>query len=85
LRQAALEYRPHAVNVELAKRLGVDLENRRLKLISAVWGAIIMTALADLSEDGVSWQDIGIDDIVSRLESTFAEFIGEIGDIQQSV
>jgi AcrR family transcriptional regulator len=85
LRQAALEYRAHAVNVELAKRLGVDLENRRLKLISAVWGAIIMTALADLSEDGVSWQDIGIDDIVSRLESTFAEFIGEIGDIQQSV
>ena len=48
LRQAALEFRPHAVNVELAKRMGVDLDDRRLKLVSAVWGSIIMTALADL-------------------------------------
>ena len=30
LRQAAVEYRPHAVNVELAKRMGVDLDDRRL-------------------------------------------------------
>jgi len=27
--QATLEYRPHAVNVELAKRLGVDIAHRR--------------------------------------------------------
>ena len=48
LRQAALEYRQHAVNIELAKRMGVDLDDRRLKLIAAVWGSIIMTALGDL-------------------------------------
>ena len=78
LRQAALEYRPHAVNVELAKRLGVDLENRRLKLVSAVWGSIIMTALADFSEEGVDWEHLGIDDIVAELEATFAEFMDEI-------
>ena len=85
LRQAALEYRHHAVNIELAKRLGVDLDHRRLKLISAVWGSIIMTALADLSEEGVEWQHVGIDDIVTRLEATFVEFMGEIGDIRHPV
>lgn len=85
LRQAALEYRHHAVNIELAKRLGVDLDHRRLKLIAAVWGSIIMTALADLSEEGVEWQHVGIDDIVTRLEATFVEFMGEIGDIRHPV
>jgi AcrR family transcriptional regulator len=85
LRQAALEYRRHAVNVELAKRLGVDLENRRLKLVSALWGSIIMTAVADLSEVGVDWEHIGIDDIAARLEATFAEFMNEIEDVRQSV
>jgi AcrR family transcriptional regulator len=85
LRQATLEYRPHAVNVELAKRLGVDIAHRRLKLVSAVWGSIIMTALADLSEHGVDWEDVGIDGIVARLEATFAEFIGEIGNLRQPV
>ena len=85
LRQAALEYRAHAVNVELAKRLGVDLGDRRLKLFSAVWGSIIMTALADLTEPGVDWGPIGIDDVVERLEATFAEFMGEFGDAPNAV
>jgi AcrR family transcriptional regulator len=85
LRHAALEYRHHAVNIELAKRLGVDLDHRRLKLISAVWGSIIMAALADLSEEGADWQHVGIDDIVTRLEATFAEFMGEIGDVRHPV
>jgi len=85
LKQAALEYRPHAVNIELAKRLGVDLGDRRLKLVSGVWGTIIMTALGDLSEDGVDWERVGIDDIVARLEATFAEFMDEIGNVQQLV
>jgi AcrR family transcriptional regulator len=85
LRQATLEYRPHAVNVEMAKRLGVDPDSRRLKLVSAVWGSIIMTALADLSEPGVEWEQLGIDDVVSRLEATFTEFMDEIADVRQSV
>jgi AcrR family transcriptional regulator len=83
LRQATLEFRPHAVNVELAKRLGIDLEDRRLKLIAGVWGSITMTALADLCDDGVDWQRIGIDDVVRRLEATFVEFMGEIGTVRQ--
>jgi AcrR family transcriptional regulator len=85
LRQAALEYRPHAVNVELAKRLGVDIENRRLKLVASFWGSIIMTGLADLSEQGVDWGQVGIDDIVSRLEAAFAEFTELVDDVRHSV
>lgn len=81
LRQAAVEYRPHAVNVELAKRMGVDLDDRRLRLVSAVWASIIMTGLADLADDDTDWGSIGIDDMVSRLQSTFDEFIGLIEDI----
>lgn len=85
LRQAALEYRPHAVNRELSKRLGVDIGDRRVRLVAAMWGALIMTAMADLTEDGVDWPNIGIDDIVARLEATFTAFTDEIGDLRQSV
>jgi len=85
LRQAALEYRPHKVNAELAKRLGVDIGSRRLKLISATWGGIIMTALADLAEEGVDWGRVGIDDVVSRLEAAYAEFTDLVGDVRQPV
>jgi len=81
LRQAALEFRPHAINVELAKRLGVPLEDRRLRLISAMWGSIIMTALGDLTTEGVDWAQVGVDGVISRLEATFAEFMSEIHDI----
>ena len=85
LRQAAIEYRPHAINIELAKRLGLPLGHRRLRLISGVWATIIMTALADLAEPDVDWRHVGIDDIVTRLEATFAEFTDEIGDLGQPV
>jgi AcrR family transcriptional regulator len=83
LKQAALEYRPHAVNVELAKRMGVELGDRRLRLISAMWGSIIMTALGDLSEPGVDWHNENVDGVISRLEATFDEFMGEIHDAAQ--
>lgn len=85
LRQAALEYRPHAVNRELSKRLGVDIGDRRVRLVAAMWGALIMTAMSDLTEDSVDWANLGIDDVVARLEATFTAFTDEIGDLRQSV
>jgi AcrR family transcriptional regulator len=78
LRQAALEYRASAVDVELARRLGTGLHERRLRLVSAVWGSILMTALTDLAGDGRDWSQISIDDVIDRLEVTFAEFMSEI-------
>jgi hypothetical protein len=84
LRHAAIEYRHHAVNIELAKRMGVDLDDRKLKLVAAMWASLIMTALGDLSEE-TDWQQVGIDDIVSRLEVTFAEFTELVADVRQPV
>ncbi len=55
LRQAVMEFRPHAVNIELAKRMGVDIDDRGLRLVAAVWSSIIMTALADLGRT-TAWQ-----------------------------
>jgi AcrR family transcriptional regulator len=84
LRHAAIEYRHHAVNIELAKRMGVDLDDRKLKLVASMWASFIMTALGDLSEE-TDWQRVGIDDVVSRLEAAFAEFIELVDDVRQSV
>ncbi|HVQ49107.1 MAG TPA: TetR family transcriptional regulator [Mycobacterium sp.] len=84
LRHAAIEYRHHAVNIELAKRMGLDLDDRKLKLVAATWAAFIMTALGDLSDE-TDWQRLGIDDIVSRLEAAFAEFIELMDDVRHSV
>lgn len=84
LRQTAVEFRPHPVTIELAKRMGVDIYDRRLRLIAAVWASIIMTALGDLGE-GTDWTQVGIDDIITRLEATFAEFMGEIENAHRPV
>jgi AcrR family transcriptional regulator len=78
LRQATMEFRPHAVNVVLARRMGVGLEDRGLQLIAAVWASIIMTALADLGMD-TGWQGVDIDDAVDRIDETFAQFGALIG------
>jgi hypothetical protein len=80
LRQATMEFRPHAVNVELAKRMGVGLDDRGLRLVAAAWAAIIMTALSDLGM-ATNWRGVDIDDAVDRIEETFAQFAGLIDDI----
>ncbi len=85
LRQAAMEYRPNALNVELAKRMGVGTEDRALQLISSVWGTIIMTALADLTDNQLDWEEIRIDDIIARIEDTFAEFTGLMSEVVELV
>jgi AcrR family transcriptional regulator len=84
LRQAIMEFRPHAVNVELAGRMGVDLEDRGLRLVAAVWASIIMTALADLGMD-TGWQGVDIDDAVDRIDATFSQFAGLIDGAAQPV
>jgi AcrR family transcriptional regulator len=84
LRQAALEYRASAVDVELAKRMGTGLQERRLRLVSAVWGSVLMTALTDLAGECRDWSQVSIDDLLDRIEVAFAEFASEISDVGQS-
>jgi len=85
LRHAVIDYRHHPVNVALAKRMGVDLDDLKLKLMASLWASVIMTALGDLSEEETDWQQVGVDDIVSRLEGAFAEFIELVDDVRQPV
>jgi AcrR family transcriptional regulator len=84
LRQAVSEFRPHAVNIALAKRMGVDIEDRGLRLVAAVWSSIIMTALTDLGM-ATGWRGVGIDDAVDRIEATFAQFSTLIDGVVQPV
>jgi ApbE superfamily uncharacterized protein (UPF0280 family) len=83
LRQAVLEFRANAIDVELAKRMGAGVDERRLQLMSAVWGSIIMTALSDLGRAGFDWSQLSIDDVVGRVELTYAEFTREIAGARQ--
>jgi AcrR family transcriptional regulator len=84
LRQAAAEFRPHPANVQLAKRMGVPLDDQRLKLVAAVWAAIIMTAQDDLGPD-TDWDQVTVDGLVARVEKAYCEFVDVIGDIRQPV
>jgi AcrR family transcriptional regulator len=82
LRHSVSEFRMHASHAALAARMGVALDDRRLKLVRAVWSAIIMTALGDLVPV-IDWEKLTIEDIVNRLEDTYAEFIHVVEDARQ--
>jgi len=79
LRQAAVEYRANKVDEVVAQRMGTDVGDRRVKLMSAVWGAVLITAMADLAARNAS--GIDVDDVVAAFEDTFAEFAGEIAGL----
>jgi AcrR family transcriptional regulator len=84
LRQAAAEFRLHAANVVLAKRMGVTVDDQRLKLVATVWAAIIMTAQDDLGPD-TDWDQVTIDELVTRVEKAYTEFVDIIEDVRQPV
>jgi AcrR family transcriptional regulator len=85
LRQAALEYRANAIDAELANRMGAAVDDRGPKLVSAVWGSILMTALTDLADEGREWSQLSIDDVIDRVAVSFAEFTGLTTGIRQPV
>jgi AcrR family transcriptional regulator len=85
LRQAALEYRANSVDAELAKRMGAGVDDRGPRLVSAVGGSVLMTALTDLAADTGDWSQLTIDDVAARLEETFAEFTGLTAGNRQAV
>jgi AcrR family transcriptional regulator len=85
LRQAAVEYRASAVDAALAERMGTTLDDRRVKLLAAVWGALLMTAMRELAQSASSAAGIGVDDVVMAFEDTYADFAGEIAGLGQPV
>jgi AcrR family transcriptional regulator len=84
LRQVASEFRTHTTNVALAQRMGIGLDDRRLKLVSTVWAAIIMTALGELGHS-TDWAHLSLDTVVSLVEDTFAQFIEVIAGLHTRV
>ena len=84
LRHAAAQFRMDAVNTALAKRMGVAPDDRRLKLIAAVWAAIILTAVDGLGPH-TDWERMTVEAIVSLLEATYAQFIDSIANVRHPV
>lgn len=85
LRQAAVEYRANAVDMVVAQRLGVAVDDRRVKLAAGVSGALMMTALENLADNLTSLDAMTVDDVIDAYEATFAEFTSEIAGIGQPV
>ncbi len=81
LRQATIEYRASAVDAVVAERMGTTVDDRRVRLLAAVWGALMMTALQDLSRRTGPDVLVSVDDAIEAFESTYAEFTGEIADL----
>jgi AcrR family transcriptional regulator len=82
LMQSASEFRADAVNVVLAKRMGVPGDDRRLKLTAVVWGSIIMTGIAELGSRA-NWDSVTVDDIVDKIKATYADFLAVVAGVQQ--
>ncbi|VEG57738.1 TetR family transcriptional regulator [Mycolicibacterium aurum] len=85
LRQVTVEYRASAVDAVLAARMGTTLDDRRVKLLAAVWGALLMTAMRELADTASEAAGIGVDDVVAAFEDTFAVFAGETAGLGQPV
>ena len=74
LRQSALHYRHAAIGAALGRRMGTDPGDRRLQLVTSVWSAVVMTALAELAAENENWSDVTIEDLIARIESVYADF-----------
>lgn len=83
LRHFSTEPREDAVNAALAERMGVPSGDKRLKLVMCVWSAILTTAMSDVSP--AEWAEMTVEDIVSRIESTYLLFLAETAGVGQPV
>ncbi|MFV9632084.1 TetR family transcriptional regulator [Mycobacterium neumannii] len=85
LRQVTVEFRGNALERALARRMGVELADRRVRLASATWSAVIMTALTDVVQVNNDWSQVSIEDLIERLETVFVDFTGLLGNLRQPV
>src|ERR1700694_1945263 len=81
LRQAVSEFRAQGTTVELAERMGVRCDDRRLQLVATLWSTIIMTALRDFGP-GTDWDNVGVEAMIACLEETYAQFMDVIAGLQ---
>ncbi|TPG35620.1 TetR/AcrR family transcriptional regulator [Mycolicibacterium hodleri] len=72
LKQAALEFRHGVTEVVLAKRMGVEVEDRRARLVNVIFSSTIVAACGDLIADTDTTR-LGPMVMVHRLNDAFAQ------------
>ncbi len=81
LRQAAFEFRHEPSHEILARRMGVEVGDRRAELVSALFSALIVTACSDLiaDTDGVR---LGPGVMIDRLNEAFGQLAKLTAELQ---
>lgn len=84
LKQAALEFRHDRTQIVLAKRMGVDVDDPRARLVHVVFSATIVDACGDLvsDTDGIR---LGPLIMVDRLNEALAQVAWMARDLQSPV
>ncbi len=84
LRQAAFDFEHEPSHVFMAKRLGVPVDDRRVRLVAAVFSAVIVAACGDLvaDTDGVR---LGAGVMIDRLNEAFAQLTDLVIDLEVPV
>jgi len=80
LRQASFEFKHEPAEVFVARRMGVELGDRRARLVGAVFSAVIVTACSDLIAD-TDGAPLGPRVMIDRLNQAFeqvAEFTADL-------
>ncbi|KAA0082566.1 TetR family transcriptional regulator [Mycolicibacterium sp. P9-64] len=72
LRRSAFEYRHEASEIILAKRMGVDVDDRRRRLVAAVFASTVATACGDLITDTDTFR-LGPMVMVDRINEAFGQ------------
>lgn len=72
LRQAAVEFKHDMTEVVVAKRMGVNVEDRSRRLVGAVFSSTIVTACGDLIGDTDTFR-LGPLVMVDRINEAFAQ------------
>jgi len=81
LKQAAFEFRHEVTEVILAKRMGVDIDHRRVRLVSVVFSATIVAACGDLIADTDTVR-LGPTVMVDRLNEACGQLAAMSADLE---
>lgn len=84
LMRAATEYSTGFVEEALARRMELEPGDTRVRMVGAVCGAVIMTALGDLGPD-TDWGTMTVGEIVARIAAGYAQFVDLTAGVAQPV
>lgn len=84
LLQAAFEFKHGPTEACLAKRMGVRVGDRRMRLVMAIFGATMVTACGDLIAD-VDGITLGPNVMIDRLNEAFAQVAGWAAELDGPV